>query len=174
MTDSTRPTPSAPPIRHSLTVDAPAADAFAAFTEGMHAWWPREYSWSGQLLERMVMEPWRGGFCHEIGPYGMRLDWGRVSSWEPPQRLAFSWQISPDRTPEPSPAHASEVELRFEPVDEEHTRVTLVHDGWDRVGEGGAAYRQQLAESGFWEGLLQRYAEVVANRHEAPWTGLST
>jgi uncharacterized protein YndB with AHSA1/START domain len=166
--------PPTPPIRATVTVDAPAAEAFAAFTEGINAWWPREFSWCGQLLERQVIEPWRGGFCHEVGPYGLRLDWGRVSTWEPPQRLGISWQISPDRTPEPSPAHASEVVVRFEPLSEERTRVVLRHEGWDRHGPAGAEYRRGFAESGAWRTMLRRYARVVANRREAPWTGLTT
>jgi uncharacterized protein YndB with AHSA1/START domain len=164
--------PAPPAIRHEITVDVSPADAFAAFTDGMNAWWPREHTWSRGALERIAIEPRAGGFAHEIGPGGLRLDWGRVSAWEPPHRLAFSWQVGPDRVPEVSPANASQVELQFEPAAGGRTRVRLVHDGWERHGEGGAAYRDEFAAT--WPRILEAYAEAVMPRDEAPWSGLST
>ena len=166
--------PSVPPIRHEVTVDLSPADAFAAFSDGINAWWPREFTWSGQLLERIAIEPRVGGFCHEIGSGGMRLDWGRVSAWEPPHRLAFSWQIGPDRVPEINPSRASQVEVRFEPASGDRTLVTLVHTGWERHGPGGAAYREQFETAGAWPRMLQAYADVAVRREDAPWSGLST
>jgi uncharacterized protein YndB with AHSA1/START domain len=162
------------PIRHEVTVDAPPADAFAAFTDGLGTWWPRELTWSGQLLERISIEPRVGGLCSEVGSGGMRLDWGRVSAWEPPHRLAFSWQVGPDRVPEVSPARASQVEVRFEAAPGGRTRVGVVHDGWERHGERGATYRDAFDAAGAWPRMLEAYAAVVARRDEAPWSGLST
>jgi uncharacterized protein YndB with AHSA1/START domain len=163
-----------PPIEHSITVLAPVDDAFAAFTAGMDAWWPRRFTWSGDGLQRVGMEARPGGFCYEIGPHGMRLDWGRVSVWDPPRRLTFSWQIGPDRVPVPSPAQASEVEVDFAPAANGATRVRVRHGGWERHGDGGAQYRAQMADSGAWPLMLDAYADVVASRHEAPWSRLST
>jgi uncharacterized protein YndB with AHSA1/START domain len=162
------------PIRHEVTVGAPPRDAFAAFTDGINGWWPREFSWSGQLLERIGIEPRSGGFCYEIASGGMRLDWGRVAAWEPPHLLSFSWQIGPDRVPEVSPARASQVEVRFEPAAGGRTLVTLRHDGWERHGEGGARYRDEFEASGAWRRMLEAYAAIVERRAEAPWSGLST
>ena len=166
--------PPVPPIRHEVSVDLSPADAFAAFSDGINAWWPREFTWSGQLLERIAIEPRVGGFCHEIGSGGMRLDWGRVSAWEPPHRLAFSWQVGPDRVPEINPSHASQVEVRFEPAAGDQTRVTVVHNGWERHGPGGAAYRDQFEAADAWPRMLQAYAAVAVRREDAPWAGLST
>lgn len=162
------------PIRASVTVDAPPVDAFAGFTDGMSTWWPRAYTWSGELLESIGVEGHVGGFCYEIGANGMRLDWGRVSAWEPPGRLAFTWQIGPDRVPQPNPARASEVEVAFEAIADERTRVTVIHRGFERHGDAGGSYREQLAEAGAWETILEAYASAVARRGEAPWTGLTT
>jgi uncharacterized protein YndB with AHSA1/START domain len=160
-------------IRQSVTVPAPFEVAFAAFTDGIHAWWPRELTWSGELLHRVAIEPRPGGFCYEIGAGGMRHDWGRVSTWQPPDRFAFAWLIRPDRLPEPNPAHASDVTVTFRRAGS-GTRVTVVHDGWERHGEGGADYRRQFAEGQAWPRMLEAYAAVVATRDEAPWTGLTT
>ena len=162
------------PIRHSVTVDASPADSFAGFTDGMGSWWPRAFTWSGELLESIGIEGRVGGFCYEIGAGGMRLDWGRVSAWEPSHRLAFSWQIGPDRVPQPNPARASQVELTFEPAAGDRTVVSVVHDGWQRHGDGGAAYREQFAAAGAWQTILEHYAAAVERRGEAPWTGLTT
>jgi uncharacterized protein YndB with AHSA1/START domain len=162
------------PIRHEITVDAPRGDAFAAFTDGIATWWPRDYTWSGELLERVGIEPRSGGFCYEIGSGGMRLDWGRVAAWEPPHRLSFSWQVGPGRVPEVNPARASQVEVLFERAGQDRTRVTVVHDGWQRHGEAGAEYRNRFDQDGAWRRMLAAYAQVVERRRDAPWMGLST
>lgn len=163
-----------PVIRQRITVAAPAEDAFAAFADGIHAWWPREATWSGDGLERIGIEGHAGGFCFEVGPQGRRLDWGRVTTWDPPRRLAFTWEINADRTPAPGPAHASEVTVTFTPTSDGSTTVELVHDGWERHGEEGAAYRDAMLHGEAWERLLASYAATVARRHEAPWDGLTT
>jgi len=163
-----------PAIRQRITVPAPPEDVFAAFTDGMHAWWPREATWSGDGLERIGIEGHAGGFCFEIGPQGRRLDWGRVTIWEPPRRLAFTWEINADRTPAAGPAHASQVTVTFSPAAQDGTTVELVHEGWERHGAGGAAYHAEMVNGEAWARLLASYAATVARRHEAPWDGLTT
>jgi uncharacterized protein YndB with AHSA1/START domain len=100
-------------VRRTVTVPMPPDRAFALFTAGFGTWWPSEYTWAGDVLDTIVIEPREGGRCFERGPHGFECDWGRVLTWNPPQRLAFSWQISPERVPEPNPAKTSEVEVRF-------------------------------------------------------------
>ena len=161
------------PIRLTHRLPVPAADAFATFTERMAAWWPADATWSGDSLESIGIEPRVGGFCFERGPHGLRLDWGRVTGWEPPNRLVFSWQIGADRTPEPNPAHASEVEVRF--VDDgAGSRITLEHRGFDRHAGDAAGYRDAMASAGGWPRILDRFVAAVARRAEAPWEGLTT
>ncbi|HYD50983.1 MAG TPA: SRPBCC family protein [Gemmatimonadaceae bacterium] len=148
-------------IRLAQTIARPPAEAFALFTEGLGRWWPREYTWGQEALEAIGMEPRPGGLCFERGPHGFRCDWGRVVAWEPPARVAFTWQISPRREPVPDPARASRVEVRFEAVGDAATRVTLVHDGFEWHGEGAAEYRAALASPEGWPFILERFA-----RHE--------
>jgi uncharacterized protein YndB with AHSA1/START domain len=161
------------PIRLSHRLPVSPADAFATFTARMEAWWPSEATWSGGVLESFGIEPRVGGFGFERGPHGLRLDWGRVTAWEPPHRLVFSWQIGADRTPEPNPAHASEVEVRFEP-DGDGTRFTLEHRGFERHAGDPAAYRDGMASNAGWPRILRRFLAVVERRAAAPWEGLST
>jgi uncharacterized protein YndB with AHSA1/START domain len=149
-------------IRRATTVAAPLARAFTVFTEGLGGWWPAEYMWSSEVLEEIGIEPRGGGRCYERGPHGFWCDWGRVLAWDPPHRLVFSWQIGPDRTPQPDPARASEVEVRFVEEGETITRVDLEHRAFARHGEEGDSYREGLGSSAGWTRLLDRYAAAVA------------
>ena len=152
--------PADEPIRQAVTVPVPADEAFAAFAD-LARWWPPAYTWAADTLEAIGIEPREGGHCFERGPHGFSLHWGRVLTWEPPTRLAFTWQIAPDRVPQPDPAKASEVEVRFHPAGEPGTRVELEHRAFARHGEAGGAYRQAMASSQGWPLLLDRYASTL-------------
>ena len=83
-------------IQRSFTVPIPIDRAFIILTEELGTWWPQEYTWAGDVLETIGMETRKGGRCFEKGPYGFTCDWGRILIWEPPERLVFTWQISPN------------------------------------------------------------------------------
>jgi hypothetical protein len=68
----------------------------------------------------------------------------------------LAWQIGPTRVPEPDPARASEVEVRFIPAGPETTRVSVEHRGFERHGDGAEEYAAGM--TGGWERLLGRYA----------------
>lgn len=144
-------------IRLTLTVPPPAERAFAVFVEGFASWYPSEYTWSQDVLDTIAIEGREGGRCFERGPYGFWIDWGRVLVWEPPRRLAFSWQISPGREPIPDPRKASEVELRFEEEGPRSTRIAFEHRGFSRHGEGAEGYREALGSEQGWPYILDRY-----------------
>jgi uncharacterized protein YndB with AHSA1/START domain len=149
------------PIRLDLTVPAEPDRAFEAFVD-LGSWWPREYTWSADVLEAIWIEPRKGGLLFERGPHGFELSWGRVTSWDPPRRLGFLWQISPRREPEPDPARASEVELAFSAAGEEGTRVELEHRGFERHGDGAEDYRAALASPQGWPWMLEHYQGRLA------------
>lgn len=148
-------------IRRTLTVAAPPEHAFSVFTDGLATWWPAEYTWSAGVLDTIGIEPREGGLCFEVGPYGFRVDWGRVLMWEPPKRLVFAWQISPRREPVPDPAKASEVEVRFEPEGPASTRVEFEHRDLARHGGESTDYLAALASPGGWPYILDRYAAAI-------------
>lgn len=135
-----------------VDVEAGALESYRVFTERVGQWWPREFSWSGADLLREI------GLCdnvlYEIGPHGLRWDWGRVLSSEPGRRLVFSWQIGPDRVPVPRPEDATEVEVTFS-----DTSVRVVHRGWERHGSAGDQYRKNFVD--VWPYLLARFADHV-------------
>lgn len=148
-------------VRRRVEVDTPITRAFAVFTDGFATWWPRAYTWASEVLETITIEPRVGGRCFERGPHGYQCDWGRVLVWEPPRRLVFTWQISPERVPEPDPAKASEVEVRFVAEGPQVTCVELVHRGFSRHGEGGEGYRAGMATPEGWSYILDRYAAAL-------------
>jgi uncharacterized protein YndB with AHSA1/START domain len=152
-------------LRASVTVRVPAPVAFRVFTEQLDSWWVREFTWSGpDCLERIGIEPGTGGKAYEIGPHGLRLDWGRVLVWEPPGRIVLSWQIAPDRVPQPDPTRASEVEVHFHDSRPGHdgpraTVVDLEHRLFQRHGPDGVGYRGAMTYG--WRELLDRFAEAA-------------
>ena len=145
---------------HEVTVGLPQPAAFRLFTEGFARWWPPEYSWSGDSLAAIGLEPRVGGACFEIGPHGFRCDWGRVTQWEAPRLLGFTWQIGADRTPQPDPSKASHIAVAFVP-EGARTRVILAHRGFRAHGERGMAYREEMGSPMGWPLLLSRYAQLA-------------
>lgn len=147
-------------VVQEVTVGLPQAAAFRLFTEGFARWWPQEYSWAGDALTGIGMEGRLNGACFEIGPHGFRCDWGRVTQWEPPRLLRFTWQIGADRTPQPDPQRASEVAVAFVP-EGARTRVILAHRGFRAHGEAGMAYREEMGSPMGWPLLLSRYVQLA-------------
>jgi uncharacterized protein YndB with AHSA1/START domain len=152
------PPPTGEPIRHAVTVPVPVGQAFAAFVD-LARWWPREYTWAADTLEDIGIDPHReGGLCYERGPHGFTCHWGRVLAWDPPTRLTFTWQITPDRVPQPDPSKASEVDVRFHPTGDGGTRVELEHRAFPRHGDAAISYHQAMASPKGWPLILDRYA----------------
>lgn len=152
-----------PPIEEQVSVPATRKEAFRSFTDGFGTWWPPAYTWAGDVLEEIAIEPEEGGRCFERGPHGFECDWGRVLVWEPPIRLAFSWQIAADRVPQPNPEKASEVDVRFEEVTSESTRVNLVHRAWERHGNDARGYRDGLGSERGWSYILDQYRRACVS-----------
>lgn len=149
-------------VRAVVSVPLTTEQAFERFTRDISHWWPKEYTWSGKVLETIGIEPGVGGMCTERGPHGFRLDWGRVLVWEPPGRLVFTWQISPSRVPEPDPERSSEVEVRFRADGPQATRVELEHRGFSRHGEGAGEYQAGMASPQGWPYILERFAQAIS------------
>jgi uncharacterized protein YndB with AHSA1/START domain len=129
------------PIHRSITVRRAPADAFRLFTAEMGSWWPldthgRANEHEGVKTERLVVEEREGGRIYEVLSNGLEADWGIVTAWEPPTRVMFDWNPSPDDRP------YTEVEVTFADAGDGDTRVDLFRRHWERLGEDvGAAYR---------------------------------
>ncbi len=148
------------PVTVQVIVNIPRQAAFAAFTNGFFDWWPRDYSYSGHLVEGLVIGDCEGAFCSEFGPDGFRIDFGRVLEWSPPDRLVISWAISPESRPEPDPSKASEVTVEFSP-EGETTRVRLTHQKFERHGDGAGGYAEEMGSEMGWPHILERFRASV-------------
>lgn len=89
---------------------------------------------------------------------------GRVLAYEPPHRLVISWDIGPTWQIEPDPEKASEVEIRFQPEDAQHTRVVLEHRHLERHLDGWEAVRDGVDAEGGWPLYLRRYTDLLPAR----------
>jgi uncharacterized protein YndB with AHSA1/START domain len=132
--------------------------AFALFTEGFDRWWPHENTFSGAEVLAVALTPESG--WHERTGEGAAVSWGAVRVWAPPQRLVLAWQISPATqpwSPEPDPARASEVEVRFTPIEPGRTLVEVEHRDFGRHGPEGRDMAEAMASPLGWPALLEAY-----------------
>jgi uncharacterized protein YndB with AHSA1/START domain len=111
----------------------------------------------------MVFEPRPGGHVYDRGVDGSECRWARVLVYEPPARVVFSWDISPQWQLESNPERTSEVEIRFVAEAPERTRVELEHRNLDRHGEGWQQVRDAVGSPGGWELGLGRLGERLKN-----------
>jgi uncharacterized protein YndB with AHSA1/START domain len=148
-------------VRSEVVVNAGLDRAFAVFTEQMDAIKPREHNVLGVDIEQTVFEPRVGGRIYDRGIDGSECEWATVLAYEPPDRLVFSWNISPRWQVEPDPDKRSEVEVRFISEDEQRTRVRLEHRHLDRHGDGWEGARDGVASPDGWDLYLNRYADLV-------------
>ena len=143
------------PISLSFEVPCSADRAFAVWTGQISDWWPADHTVSGEADLTVILEGHPGGRIFERRASGVEHDWGAVTIWEPPHRLAYRWHLKVD------PAEATEVEITFSALGNAVTRVDIEHRGWERVTVGGKERRD--ANRGGWRSLLPHYAEAVGH-----------
>jgi uncharacterized protein YndB with AHSA1/START domain len=148
-------------VRTQIVVEASIERAFKVFTEQFDSIKPREHNMLGVEIAETVFEPHAGGRIYDRGVDGSECHWARVLAYEPPQRVVFSWDISPHWQVETDPDKASEVEVRFVAETPERTRLELEHRNLERHGGGWEGLRDGVAAPQGWPLYLQRFAAVV-------------
>jgi uncharacterized protein YndB with AHSA1/START domain len=148
-------------VRKQVVVDAPIDRAFTVFTERFGDFKPPEHNLLGVPAVQTVFEPWAGGVILDRAPDGRECRWARILAYDPPDRVVFSWDISPRWTLETDPAQTSEVEVRFYAESPGRTRVELEHRHIDRHGPGSEAVSGGVDGPGGWPLYLDRYAALV-------------
>ena len=142
------------PIRLAFDVAAPPRHAFEVWTARISQWWPADHTVSTEPDLAVVLEGRAGGRIFERTRDGVEHEWGEVTIWEPPTRLAYLWHLRRDR------ADATEVEIRFVDRGDATTRVEIEHRGWERLGADGESWRDR--NLGGWSTLLPHYEAAVA------------
>jgi uncharacterized protein YndB with AHSA1/START domain len=148
-------------IRTDVVVDAPQDRAFRVFTEQFDMIKPREHNMLEVDIADSVFEPREGGRVYDRGIDGSECQWARVLAYEPPDRILFTWDISPRWQIEDDLSRASEVEVRFIAESAERTRVELEHRHLDRHGEGWESLSEGVAGDQGWPLYLSRFADRI-------------
>ena len=148
-------------VRNEIVVDAPVERAFSVFIEQFDRIKPREHNMLGVDIAETVFEPRVGGNIYDRGVDGSECRWARVLAYDPPDRVVFSWDISPQWRPETDLGRTSEVEVRFVAEGPERTRVELEHRNLDRHGEDWEGLRDGIASPGGWPLYLQRFGGLL-------------
>ena len=149
-------------IRTDVVVSAPIERAFRVFTEDFDRIKPREHNLLSVEIEESVFEPRVGGHIYDRGVDGSECRWARILAYDPPDRLVFTWDISPRWQLESDLERASEVEVRFIAEGPDRTRVELEHRHLDRHVNGWEKLREGVAGDQGWPLYLQRFAEAAA------------
>jgi uncharacterized protein YndB with AHSA1/START domain len=149
-------------VRRQILVNAPISEAFKVFTERFGDFKPREHNLLQAAIAETVFEPRVGGNIYDRAVDGSECRWARILAFEPPNRVVFSWDISPRWQLEPDLDKTSEVEVRFVAEGPERTRVELEHRHLDRHGEGWESERDGVGGDGGWPLYLERFAEQLA------------
>jgi uncharacterized protein YndB with AHSA1/START domain len=151
-------------VETEIVVDAPIERAFHVFTQEFDRIKPRDHNLLDTEIVESVFEARTGGRVYDRGADGSECQWGRVLAYEPPDRLVFSWDISPQWRIETDPSSTSEVELRFITEGAERTRIELTHRNLDRHGSGWRELGASVVGENGWPLYLRRFAEVAAGR----------
>jgi uncharacterized protein YndB with AHSA1/START domain len=149
-------------VQKTVIVNTEPERAFAAFTDNMAKWWPKEHHIGGTPFFAIIVEPRAGGRWYEKGEDGSECDWGTVLCYEAPHRVVFSWHLNGDFEFVSEIAKASEVEIRFIPEGVEKTRVELEHRHFERHGESSERLRTAVDKPEGWTLVLSGYERLVA------------
>ena len=149
----------------ALRVKAAPERAFTAFVQEIGAWWRPNglFQTTPRAPGVLAFEAREGGRLTETLESGKVFEIGRITLWDPPTKMIFSWR----QANFPPDLH-TEVEVCFEGVGEGETRVSVEHRGFDQVPAGSAARHgfpdeallMRLAE--WWRSLLTSYRDTSA------------
>ncbi|MCO4746261.1 MAG: SRPBCC domain-containing protein [Proteobacteria bacterium] len=134
-----------PLVRRSLVVNVPPKAAFETWTQRVDLWWPpshRQHARSGLTLR---FEEGVGGRLVEGNPEDGEVEYGRVTVWEPPDRLDYAFFLGT------GPASPTAVSIRFEAIPQ-GTRVLVEH----RPGASGELFARSVG------GFERAWTEVLS------------
>jgi uncharacterized protein YndB with AHSA1/START domain len=150
-------------IQNSVVVNAPIERAFSVFTDDFGSFKPRDHNMLEVDIAETVFETHVGGNIYDRGVDGSECRWARVLAFDPPNRVVFSWDISPQWQIETDHDRTSEVEVRFIAETAERTRVELEHRNLDRHGDGWEGIREGVHGDQGWPLYLRRFDELLSS-----------
>jgi uncharacterized protein YndB with AHSA1/START domain len=135
-------------IRKAIRVERSPEIVFRVFTEEIGKWWPLKegFSFGGEKAKDIFIEGRVGGRFFERFTDGTEFEVGRITAYQPPHVVAFTWK-------DPSWEAPTEVEVKFA-ADGNGTRVEVEHRGWDA---GPIMQKQGQGYSDGWGIILVRF-----------------
>ena len=140
------------PLIVEFDVAKPVGHAFDTWVNRPSLWWPKSHTVNKDDDLAIVFEGRPGGRIYERTGEGIEADWGQVTVWEPPHRVAYSWHLFFD------PAEATLVEVTFTENDG-GTQVRIEHAGWERLGEPTGTERRTNTNRA-WGAVTPLFIEV--------------
>lgn len=133
------------PVVSTIEVPCSQEMAFQIFSEGMGKWWPldkRAMSMhEGKKAKELRVEAKLGGTIIEIGEDGTEYHWGTFKSYNPFNDLAMDFHMG-------LPAdQASLVEVTFETLADDKTKVVLTQSRWEAFGDMAQMMRDGYGSS---------------------------
>ncbi len=156
-----------PDVKLELSIPLAPAAAFDVYVEQMDVWWPRQgvfpYSFAPKSTRpwRIQFEPHLGGRYYETFADGSQYVIGRISHWQPPAELDYSWR-------DPSWPGATTIQIRFIAAGA-GTRLRYAQTGFAAAGVPGLAAYYQIG----CEQTLAGYAAQCRALHALKTRGLS-
>lgn len=142
-------------ISRILIINIASENAFKKFLNEFSKWWPREYTWSQDVLMDIWIDGRQDGLCTEMGPYGFRCDWGRVTELVGNKKICLKWQISPKREPIPNSEKASDIQFEFKKGGRSSTTILeFEHWNFENHGEEGKDYLKMMDSEQGWDYIL--------------------
>lgn len=135
-------------IRKSIRVEQPCDVSFRVFCEEIGQWWPHGFGGEGS---KMALEPRVGGRIYESRPDGSEYEIGRLTTYQPPAIVAFTFRA-------PSWELPTQVEVRFI-AEGGATLVELEHRGWEQNPKAAETHKSY---ANGWEGILGHYRKHLA------------
>ena len=105
-------------IQKSILLHRPPDEAFELFTARISEWWPQTHRLTKDPESQLFLEA--AGRFWERSRDGREIELGRVTGWEPPNRLTLDFYMGTNS------AQPTSVEVTFAPENED-TRVTIHH-----------------------------------------------
>jgi uncharacterized protein YndB with AHSA1/START domain len=143
-------------IRFAFDVGCAPEHAFDVWAGRIDSWWPRDHTVGPAAT--VILQPAVGGRIYERDAKGVEHDWGVVTAWDRPARLAYTWHLGGD------PEEATDVEIRFLAAGPNTTRVEVEHSGWDRLGDHAGPGRDRNRAG--WESLVPHFRTAIERNDE--------
>lgn len=141
------------PIEITTVLDTTPEVAFRSFSSNIAEWWPvATHSMSKGVVR---METGVGGKIIETAKNGDEHVWGHVTAWTEFSQINLAWYVGD------GVENGTDISVAFLPTDDGRTGVTLIHSGWERLGDAARGRHGNYVDG--WTRILgTHYAQYIA------------